>query len=168
MRSPFPLALSFATLVAVAACSPTAEESPQQPAGVTAEEGEGMRADQVSTIPTIEIGLDGSGAIIVSVDALTVERGQSPVVSWSSDDSMQDRNWIVGFGGQSPFRNQRSVFTSDPGRDRAPISSTAGIGEYKYWIWVSDDNGEWISLDPKIVIIDDPGADSIGGGNGGG
>ena len=167
MRSPFPLALSFATLVA-AACSPTAEESPQQPAGVTAEEGEGMRADQVSPITTIEIGVDVSGAILVSVDPLTVGRTQSPVVAWSSDASMQGRQWIVGFGGQSPFRNGQSVFTSDPGRDRAPISRTAGLGEYKYWIWVSDGNGDWIPLDPKIVIIDDPGADSIGGVNGGG
>jgi len=149
MRSPFPLALSFVAIIAVAACSRT------PPAGV-------------APVTRITIGLDASGAVIVDVDPLTVARNKSPVVAWGSDASMQGRQWIVGFGGLSPFLNRQSVFTSDSGRDRAPILRTAGLGEYKYWVWVSDDNGDWIELDPKIVIIDDPGADSIGGGNGGG
>jgi len=115
-------------------------------------------ASQATPQETVYISLDANGNVTVSADSVGVRnKAQSPVIAWAAGDNMGDRAWIVGFGGASPFNNGQVVFSSDPGRDRAPIERTAAAGTYKYWVWVSDGSGGWVSLDPKIVIIDDPG-----------
>lgn len=138
MRRSTPLALPLAALIALGACSPAADDAtgPQE---------------------TIEIGLAADRTVTVSRDSLGIARGQSPVVAWSASTGIADRPWVVAFGDGTPFRNGQTVFSSNPGRDRAPINATAAAREYKYSVFVADADGNWIELDPKIVIIDDPG-----------
>lgn len=150
MRQSIPAALSFSALIALGACAPAAEEA--VPAGQDAA-GQPAAAQE-----SIIIDLAEDGAITVSRDSLGIEHGQSPVVAWSASAEISERRWMVAFGGASPFRNGQTVFSSDPGRDRAAINADADAGTYKYWVFVSDEDGNWTELDPKIVIIDDPGS----------
>ncbi|MDH5759062.1 MAG: hypothetical protein OEZ65_05685 [Gemmatimonadota bacterium] len=146
MRRHLTLMLALPTLISFQACSPGEEGQPPEATTATAVHA------------TIVIGVDDAGNVYVSQDRLEVRnRNQSPVIAWAADSSLGDRRWIVGFAGASPFKSNRVAFSSDPGAHQGPISPDAAEGEYKYWVWVSAPGDAWLSLDPKIVIIDDPG-----------
>lgn len=167
MRPSTPFALPLAALIALGACSPAADEAPAAAEASLA--GQDAAGQQAAAQETIQIGLSADGAITVSPDSLGINRGRSPVVAWSASAEIGDRTWMVAFGSGSPFRNGQTVFSSNPGRDRAPINAEAAGDTYKYSVFVADEEGNWIDLDPKIVIIDDPGTlgDTTAGGGGG-
>ncbi|HKJ03028.1 MAG TPA: hypothetical protein VJ997_11255 [Longimicrobiales bacterium] len=140
MRRPLPLSLLIAATIALGACA---------------------RATTPGRY-AILIGLNEDGTVKVSVESLELKKGESPVVGWAAAPEVAGRHWIVAFGDDSPFKNGRIVFSSDKGADQAPIDAQADAETYKYWVFVTDGKGDWIHLDPKIVIIDDPGPDSVG------
>lgn len=156
MRKALGLLLSLLVVVTLPGCPPSADEAPMSEAagGAPAQ----AAASQATPQTTVYISLDTNGNVTVSEDSVGVRnKGQAPHIAWAVGDNMGDRAWIVGFGGGSPFNNDQVVFSSDPGRDRAPIDRNAAAGTYKYWVWVADGMGGWLSIDPKIVIIDDSG-----------
>ena len=108
----------------------------------------------------ITISYQGDSIAVVP-DSVVVERGRQ--VRWEADEGLK---WIAAFAAESPFQNGRSVFSSDPGGDSAPIDPTAPEEAFKYSVFVAVD-GAWIEKDPKLVIIDDGGGqgDTIDGGN---
>lgn len=144
------LAVAFLSLLT--ACQPAAEEQPDLEATRSV-------TDEPETPPatdTITIGVDPAGNPTVSQDSVEVRLSQSPVVAWRSRPDIEDRLWVVGFGGGTPFRNGQAVFHADRAANpRAPIDLDTSEGTYKYWVFLADGQGGWSVLDPKLVIIDD-------------
>lgn len=107
---------------------------------------------------TITITRDPSGTVSVSEDSLELVRNRTPVVVWESDPP--GGHWIVGFGAGTPFQGQKRVFfggSQSAGDRRGTIPTQAATGEYKYWVFFADAQGNYHWLDPKLVIIDDTG-----------
>jgi len=119
---------------------------------------------------TVTIGVDAQGDPTVDQETLDVGRRGSPVVRWVADPTVGGRAWMVAFGGPTPFRNGRAVFSNlGPGNSpqQGPIDRQTPLGDqYKYWVFVADTGGDWRSLDPRLRITDELGtrADTAGGG----
>ena len=133
----------------LAACGRGDTDSPQTP---------GQAAQEAQAQYTILIGWDGTSPT-VSEETTTVDRRGGPIVAWAGDDTIGERSWLVAFGGPTPFQNGRRTFSSagqGNGSRQGPINSTAALGDqYKYWIWVTDDEGAWVPLDPRLRIVEE-------------
>lgn len=161
MRRPFALLSTLALLPFLAACPPGDDT------GATGEPAVSDTASVQATQPgqppmeTITITLSGT-SVSVDRDSVTVARSQSPVIRWRSDPA--GGNWIVGFGEpDTPFQNGQRVFfggSQNQGDRQGTIPQQATLGAYKYWVFYADSEGNYHQLDPKLVIIEDPGATS--------
>jgi len=163
MRRHQALALSLGALLVLAGCPQPGEQAPDTPPGQVAE--------PAPPFVTVYIGFDEAGNTpTVSLDPVEItNKAQSPVIRWAAAPDLGNREWIVGFGGASPFRNGQVLFDGGTGRDRAPIDSSAAAQEYKYWVWVSGEGAAddtWYELDPKVTIIDDATASGPAGPQG--
>lgn len=106
--------------------------------------------------------------IVVEPDSIGVAR--RTVVRWAAADT--GALWVVVFAGGTPMAEGDSargpggrvrVFHSGgPGNsDRARVRLDVAVDSvFKYWVFYPDGNGGYLQLDPKLIIIDDRGADS--------
>lgn len=118
--------------------------------------------DQGNAGPTtvITLGLDQAGHITVSQDTARVPiRG---IVRWASADP--SAVWVVVLADSTPMVNHRQAFNGGgpPAQAQGAVGSGRALigNEYKYWVFYPDGNGGYVQKDPKLVIIDDQGADS--------
>lgn len=160
MRRPFALLSTLALVPVLVACPPGDD---------TGATGEALVSDTAAAVQaaqpvqqataTITITLTGN-SVSVDQDSVTVARSQSPVIEWKSDPP--GGHWIVAFGeADTPFQNGKRVFfggSQSQGDRRGTVPPQATLGTYKYWVFYADSQGNYHELDPKLVIIEDPGA----------
>lgn len=161
MRRSFALPSALALVPLLVACPPGDESggTGQRAAPDTVTATQTTLPGQQAASDTIIITMDQTGNVSVSEDELRLVRGRAPVVLWESNPP--GGHWIVGFGAQTPFQGGKRVFfggSQSAGDRRGTIPTQANLGEYKYWVFFADAQGNYNSLDPKLVIIDDPGA----------
>lgn len=149
-----------AAVALVVACAPEPEPEPDTGETETANDtaAQPTRLQQPDT--TIMISLV-DGRIVVNPDSVGVRRGN--VVRWAAADP--EAVWVVVFAGGTPMQAGRRVLNGGgPGNgDRAPVSLEAATGQaYKYWVFHPDGEGGYLQLDPKLVIIEDPGTNTTG------
>lgn len=146
------------------ACSPADEPEPEVDAAVP--ERPEVRADQAlgPVDRPIRIRLVAD-TIQVDPDSAEVRRGAR--VGWASPDQ-PDAVWVVAFPDSTPFQNGRAVFHGggNPGDAQGPIPPKGGGPElpdvgYKYWVFFADSNGQYRVKDPKLVVVDEPTADTV-------
>lgn len=159
MRPSFALLSTVALLPVLVAC-PAGDETGATGGATVSDTAAATEIPPPNPQPptyTITITRQG-GSVSVSEDSLELVRTQTPVVVWESNPP--GGHWIVGFGAGTPFQGGKRVFfggSQSAGDRRGTIHSQASLGEYKYWVFFADAQGNYHWLDPKLVIIDDPG-----------
>lgn len=101
------------------------------------------------------------GQIVVDPDSIGVP--PRTLVRWEAADT--GAVWVVVFAGGTPMeRGRRVINGGGPGEsDRAPVRPNVEPGQvFKYWVFYPDSEGGYLQLDPKLVIIEDRGADTTG------
>lgn len=158
----FAHAVPLSALVALAAACGPAPDAGQEGVGATADTAT-QPGPPAPPDATIRLSMT-NGQVVVQPESVEVTRGA--VVRWEASDP--NVVWVVVFSGDTPMLNGRRVFNGGggPGNpDQAPVNRNAVIGqEYKYWVFYPDGQGGYLQLDPKLVIIDDPGpgVDTVG------
>lgn len=148
--------VAFLALVALGAACDTGSYQ------ATEQEGSAM---MMQPDTTITLSLE-DGQIVVDPDPVNVKI--NGVVRWASKAG-ESPVWVVVFADSTPMKNGRRVFnggTAPGSSGQAQAQGPVGSGrdlvgkEFKYWVFYPDGQGGYIQKDPKLVIIDDPGADT--------
>jgi hypothetical protein len=94
-----------------------------------------------------------NGAIEVSPDPAEVVRHQR--LDWNAEDP--NARWETEMKARTPFRRGRRRFRNKGhGNDGENIALGNLNEEFAYTVRCHDSNGNWVEIDPKIVIRDNP------------